>query len=60
MLFRPLVAGAQSTFSIDTTAVEAAEVLALGILDCSKAASNIAVLEATALQNGHSPDLQDA
>ena len=59
--FAPLVVGAQSTFSIDTTAVEAAEVLALRIPStAAKAASNIAVLEATALQNGHSPDLQDA
>ncbi len=57
----PIISGAQSTISIDTTAVEAAEVLALRIPStAAQAASNIAVLEATALQNGHSPDLQDA
>ena len=59
--FAPLAVGAQSTFFIDTAAVEAAEVLALRIPStAAQAASNIAVLEATALQNGHSPDLQDA
>lgn len=57
----PIFAGAQSTIATDTMAVEAAEVLALRIPSTSaQVASNISVLEATALQNGHSPDLQDA
>ncbi len=57
----PIFAGAQSTITTDTTTVEAAEVLALRIPStAAQVASNISVLEATALQNGHSPDLQDA
>ena len=46
---------------IDTTAVEVAEVLALRIPTIqAKAATNIHLLDSALLQNGHSPDLQDA
>jgi iron complex outermembrane receptor protein len=55
------IAGAQSTPTTDTTTVNEAEVLALRIPStAAQVASNTSVLEATALQNGHSPDLQDA
>ena len=46
---------------LDTTTIAEAEVRALRIpTPASKAAGNIQLLPATKLQNGHSPDLQDA
>ena len=53
--------GAHTNYPADTMAVKPAEILALRIPSTSdQAAANVSLLDVTALQNGHSPDLQDA
>lgn len=60
-LYTPLSIGAQTPNASDTTAVQPVEVLALRIPStAAQAAANIQVLNVASLQNGHSPDLQDA
>ncbi len=57
----PFVAETQTNKLVDTTSVQPAEVLALRIPSTkARTAANVAVLQASDLQNGHSPDLQDA
>lgn len=54
-------AQAQQLPTIDTLIIEVAEVRAMRIpTPSNKVAGNIQLLEPAALQNGHSPDLQDA
>ena len=60
-LCAPVALGAHTNYPADTTAVKPAEVLALRIPSTAdQTAANVSLLDVTALQNGNSPDLQDA